>query len=57
MEKFKMSWFDSSLLLLFPPCTVPVGIQKKMPENGLATAECDFTEREAVWTGFLYGLI
>ena len=23
-----------------------------MPENGLATAECDFTEREAVWTGF-----
>lgn len=23
----------------------------------LATAECDFTEKEAVWTGFLYGLI
>lgn len=31
--------------------------QITMPENGLATAECDFTEREAVWTGFLYGLI
>lgn len=31
--------------------------QITMPENGLATAECGFTEREAVWTGFLYGLI
>lgn len=28
-----------------------------MWENGLATAECDFTEREAAWIGFLYGLI
>lgn len=52
-----MSYFDFSVLRLYGPCTVPVAVQKTMPENGLATAECDFTEKEAVWTGFLYGLI
>lgn len=58
MEKWKMSWFDSFLLLLFRPCTVPVGVSDDYAREWfLATAECDFTEREAVWTGFLYGLI
>lgn len=56
--KSKMSWVDSSLLLLFRPLHSTCGcFRLTMPENGLATAECDFTEREAVWTGFLYGLI
>jgi len=60
MGKWKMSWFDS--FLLFPVWTLhPRVLQMTLPENGLATAECDFTEREAVWTGFffffLYGLI
>lgn len=57
METWTMSHFDFSVLRLYGPCTVPLAVQKTMPENGLATAECDFTEKEAVWTGFLYGLI
>lgn len=59
----------SFLLLLFRPCIVPVGVFSDNYTREwlmfffsfcflfLATAECDFTEKEAVWTGFLYGLI
>lgn len=45
--------------LLFRPCTVYLWVFQinYAREWFLATAECDFTEREAVWTGFLYGLI
>lgn len=58
MEKSKMSWFDSSFFFYsLDPAQYLWVFQITMPENGLATAECDFTEREAVWTGFLYGLI
>lgn len=54
------SWRCPGLILFFyslNPTQYLWVFQITMPENGLATAECDFTEREAVWTGFLYGLI
>lgn len=66
MEKSKMSLFgffsSSSLWTLHTTCG---RLQMTMPESGLfsfrsfffslATAECDFTEREAAWTGFCTG--
>lgn len=39
---------------LFRPPTELVGLSDNYAREGLATAECDFTEREAAWTGFLY---
>lgn len=61
--RWKMSYMILSFFFFFffdsfQPCTVPVGVSDDYAREWvLATAECDFTEREAVWTGFLYGLI
>lgn len=57
MEKSKMSFLILFFFYSLDPAQYLWVFQITMPENGLATAECDFTEREAVWTGFLYGLI
>lgn len=58
MEKSKMSWFDSSLLFTLSTLHTSCGcfFRLTMPENGffLATAECDFTEREEKQCGLAF---